>query len=364
MLKSEQIANAQFTLIGKGAYRAEEVDAFLNNVAASYQDSLKQNDELMRKIGILAERIEQYREEEDSIKSALINAERMAKTIRKEAEDEKAATVKSAQDEASTIIENARQSAKDFVAKTKVTIAAYLEKANKEAAAIVNAANAQAEEKVAAAEAQSAEIIGNSEEKLAFFTKKSNALQEQIAAYKAAMNDACRSGLAALDTLPEDKDFEIDEEALLAEIKAAAAAPAVDADADIAEEETSEEDFKEVADVSDEDEIFENILAEVTANAAENAEAVEEPEAPAEEPAEEEEEPAEADEEDEEEELFVDLFSDTGAADDEADATFTPDAPDAEDEEDAAFEGFKINLEDIDDGDGEENGSIFSGFFD
>ena len=35
MLKPEQISNAQFTLVGKGAYRAEEVDAFLKSAAES-----------------------------------------------------------------------------------------------------------------------------------------------------------------------------------------------------------------------------------------------------------------------------------------------------------------------------------------
>ena len=93
MLKPEQISNAQFTLVGKGAYRAEEVDAFLKSTADSYEQLSAQNADLMKKMGILAQKIEEYRAEEDTIKTTLLTAERTAKAVRREAEDEKAATV-------------------------------------------------------------------------------------------------------------------------------------------------------------------------------------------------------------------------------------------------------------------------------
>lgn len=381
MLKPEQIANAQFTLIGKGAYRAEEVDAFLKNTAESYQEVVKQNEELMRKISILAERIEQYREEEDSIKSALINAERMAKTIRKEAEDEKAETMKDAQVEASAVIESARQNAKDFLAKTKATIAAYVDKANTEAAAIVDAANATAEETVAAANEKAVAVIGDSERRLAYNMKKSQALQAQIATFKAAMEAACTDGLAMLADLPEDADFDLDEtafyaapveEPVIAPVEEPAAAPAEEpvaapdlvveepvAAPEVAVEEPAaeapvEETIKEIVDDASDEEIFENILAEVnTERTAENA-----GETPVAVPAE------------EEEELFVDLYSDETPAADNGDAfdsmTFTPAAPEENDDgAEEAFDGFKINLDEIEDADSDDGDqSIFSGFFD
>ena len=50
MLKTEQILNAKFTPISKGTYSAEEVDSFLKVVAESYEESLGQNRELMKKI--------------------------------------------------------------------------------------------------------------------------------------------------------------------------------------------------------------------------------------------------------------------------------------------------------------------------
>ena len=109
MLKPEQISNAQFTLVGKGAYRAEEVDAFLKSAADSYAELTNQNADLIKKMSMLAERIEQYRAEEDTIKTTLLTAERTAKSIRQEAEDEKAAAVAAAKAEGSGIIEAARK---------------------------------------------------------------------------------------------------------------------------------------------------------------------------------------------------------------------------------------------------------------
>ena len=108
MLKPEQISNAQFTLVGKGAYRAEEVDAFLKSAADSYEQLTSQNADLMKKMSILAQKIEEYRAEEDTIKSTLLIAERTAKAVRQEAEDEKAATIAAAKAEQAEVIEDDR----------------------------------------------------------------------------------------------------------------------------------------------------------------------------------------------------------------------------------------------------------------
>ena len=85
MLRTEQILNAKFTPVSKGTYSAEEVDAFLKAVAESYDESLNQNKELIKKISILADKIESYRNDEEAIKLALLDAHKMAETINKNA---------------------------------------------------------------------------------------------------------------------------------------------------------------------------------------------------------------------------------------------------------------------------------------
>ena len=57
-----------------GGYDKEEVNALLAQIVESYQAVYDENKELYRKMEILAGKIEEYRNEEDSIKTALITA--------------------------------------------------------------------------------------------------------------------------------------------------------------------------------------------------------------------------------------------------------------------------------------------------
>ena len=112
MLRTEQILNVKFTPVSKGTYSAEEVDAFIKAVAESYEESLNQNRELIKKISILADKIESYRNDEEAIKLSLLDAHRMAETIKKEATEKADSKVKDAEGRSKIILDGAnRQSA-------------------------------------------------------------------------------------------------------------------------------------------------------------------------------------------------------------------------------------------------------------
>lgn len=74
-----------------GNYRKDEVDDFLDRCADTIEELTKQNDENSRKLQVLAQTVMDYRNQEDSIRSALINAQRMSETViadaRKQADD-------------------------------------------------------------------------------------------------------------------------------------------------------------------------------------------------------------------------------------------------------------------------------------
>ena len=84
MLTPSKIKNHHFEAAGKNAYRAQSVDDFFEIVADSYEQMFKENGELVKKIGLLAERVEEYRNDEDNIRAALLTAQRMADKIMKE----------------------------------------------------------------------------------------------------------------------------------------------------------------------------------------------------------------------------------------------------------------------------------------
>jgi cell division initiation protein len=109
MLRTEQILNATFTPVSKGTYSAEEVDAFLRTVAASYEESLGENRELIKKISILADKIESYRNDEEAIKLALLDAHKMAESISKSASDKAEALVADAENKSKILLDGANR---------------------------------------------------------------------------------------------------------------------------------------------------------------------------------------------------------------------------------------------------------------
>ena len=76
MLSSEEIRSVTFEKAMRG-YRTEDVDAFLEQVAAGVDQLVAEKADVEKKLYILAQKVEEYRAEEDTLKSALINAQRL-----------------------------------------------------------------------------------------------------------------------------------------------------------------------------------------------------------------------------------------------------------------------------------------------
>ncbi|MBR5474083.1 MAG: DivIVA domain-containing protein [Lachnospiraceae bacterium] len=90
MLTAKDIREVKFNR-SMGGYKTVEVDDFLDQCADVVEELTKQNDENTRKMQVLAETIVDYRNQEDSIRSALISAQRMSESViadaRKQADD-------------------------------------------------------------------------------------------------------------------------------------------------------------------------------------------------------------------------------------------------------------------------------------
>jgi len=90
MLTAKDIREVKFNR-SMGGYKTIEVDEFLDRCADVVDELTKQNEENTRKMQVLAETIVDYRNQEDSIRSALISAQRMSESViadaRKQADD-------------------------------------------------------------------------------------------------------------------------------------------------------------------------------------------------------------------------------------------------------------------------------------
>ena len=141
MLTPDAVKSKQFQATGRGAYRADDVDGFFAEVSASYEQMFKENGELIKKISLLANKVEKYKDEEDSLRKALISAQTLADKIVKDAKDSIAGTLEAANEDADKIRAAAEDEAKKIVAKAKAEADAVLLQSKKDADEILGAVN-------------------------------------------------------------------------------------------------------------------------------------------------------------------------------------------------------------------------------
>lgn len=83
-MNAQDVRSVSFDRIMRG-YRPEEVDAFLEKVAAEFERRDAEKADTEKKIYILAEKVDQYRDDEETLKTALLNAQRMGESVIREA---------------------------------------------------------------------------------------------------------------------------------------------------------------------------------------------------------------------------------------------------------------------------------------
>lgn len=106
MLSSEEIRSVTFEKAMRG-YRTEDVDAFLEQVAAGVDQLVAEKADVEKKLYILAQKVEEYRAEEDTLKSALINAQRLGENVIHEAKAKADSVVREATGKAQRILDAA-----------------------------------------------------------------------------------------------------------------------------------------------------------------------------------------------------------------------------------------------------------------
>lgn len=85
MLTIDEVKNISFRKANLGGYRPEDVEAFIDEVVATLEQNKKDKIELVKKLDILAKRIEEYRKDEENVRGALLNAQKVMDSTVKEA---------------------------------------------------------------------------------------------------------------------------------------------------------------------------------------------------------------------------------------------------------------------------------------
>lgn len=192
MLTPAKIKNHHFDAAGRNAYRADSVDRFFEEVAESYEQMFRENGEMCKKISLLAERLEEYRNDEDNIRNALLTAQRMSEQIQREAREKAEALLTAAETRAAE--ENARIDAAsgEMMANATYQARALVEEAQKQAEKIIY--DATYESKAAAVSARDAMI----KEEAALEMMKA-----EVTKFKKQILDMYGEQLSLIESLPE-----------------------------------------------------------------------------------------------------------------------------------------------------------------
>ena len=95
MISSEDVRRVTFDKAMRG-YRCDDVDDYLKQVAESMDALAAKNDEMQKNLVVLAQRIDQYRAEEDTLRTTMINAQRLGENVIREAKQKAAEIIRSA----------------------------------------------------------------------------------------------------------------------------------------------------------------------------------------------------------------------------------------------------------------------------
>lgn len=166
MMTPQEVANCTFAKAVMGGYNMAAVDDFLDKLTEDYAALHKENAALKSKMKVLVDKMEEYRELEDAMRSTLLTAQKMASNIVAEAE-----------------------------AKRDVLIA------DSAGAAKVRLEEIQAE--VAAEEARLAQVRQDVAAQIAAEEKRLEAAQSGLRGFIASVQSVCQGQLDLLQHLPE-----------------------------------------------------------------------------------------------------------------------------------------------------------------
>ena len=176
-MNSRDIASKKFDKAAMFGYKAEEVDDFLRSISFEMDRLTNEKIDLERKLEILADKIREYRSDEDALKDALLGAQKQGNTI---------------------------------IADAKNTAQETIDRANAKAASILEEANTKSREIVASAQTEAEQLNITIKQEEAKSLNTLNRMKSEVSSFKSELLDLYKAHLDLITQLPEDE--KVDEE--------------------------------------------------------------------------------------------------------------------------------------------------------
>lgn len=181
-MTGKDIQNAAFEKAGMRGYRADQVDAYLHTVAEYVDEQNEKIEDLTYKLKVLADKVEEYRADEENIREALLGAQKLGSSI-----------VNEAKVKAQALTEESQAAADEMMAQAKAKVEVITKESLQRATADLNALKRECD-----AEQRSYEL-----------------LKKEISKFKSNIMQQYRSHIAMVMALPslEEQKPEAEESA-------------------------------------------------------------------------------------------------------------------------------------------------------
>ena len=203
MMTPSELREYEFKGAGRNAYKSDDVDNFFGEVAVAYEKIFRENAELIKRVGLLADRLEQFKSDEEQIKQAVMGAQKAADIIVKEAElsveDSKAeaeAILAAAKGEADIIKSDAEKQA---IADSELLLSIARDKAEE----IINKAKEEAHGILIKANDSAKDTVGAATRTITSESLHYEMLKKEVSEFRASILAQYKAHIEMISKLPE-----------------------------------------------------------------------------------------------------------------------------------------------------------------
>lgn len=193
MLTPTQIRNMEFQKTSIGGYKPLDVDCFLEELATTIESLYKENNEMLEKLNVLANKIEEYRKDEDSIHTALLNAQRMADKV-----------VKEAKEQAEMLQSSAQKRADETVAAANAKSEATINKATKNAEELTRTTRKNADRLTAETKEKTDRMVSAAVDSVSRQQQAFNKLKTEVSSFRSNLLTRYKTHVEMITLIPNE----------------------------------------------------------------------------------------------------------------------------------------------------------------
>lgn len=208
MMTPLELRQYEFKSAGRNAYKADDVDAFFGGVIVDYEKMYRENAELVKRMSLLADRLERFKQDENEIKQAVLSAQKAADIIVREAQNsvedtklEAEAILAAAKGEADIIKSDAEKQA---IADSELLLSIARDKAE----SIIDKAKEEAHGILIEANDSASDTVGAATRTITSESIHYEMLKKEVSDFRASILAQYKAHIEMISKLPELADEE------------------------------------------------------------------------------------------------------------------------------------------------------------